>query len=295
MVNVDFDKFKVDRPSVIGIDGSTTNTGIALVDASTNSIMGSLSLARDAADNGSPVRYKVAFKKALVELFRKANVTHVFYEEPFVGFIESAKVLFMLRTSVEEVIIENEPEFDHIKYSEVSNTKWKQAFLGKNINDTALVKQAIRDKVVELLPFMKDVTQDEMDATGLAFVGTSSIREGIEDTLKSKKKAKPFKFEQTFFAADDDSEFFEVFSDYADKIKIPNALKYRPLKLVEIPTRGIFENHVYNAMGEEDVLLIVKFKSTSHANIIMENRLSNLASNSDYLYDVIWRKSRKKA
>jgi Holliday junction resolvasome RuvABC endonuclease subunit len=290
---VDREQFKLGNKVIIGIDGSSTCTGITFLDSETGYFVGSMALERSSGE--SAVRYKVNFRHYMDELLGDIKTDNIFYEEPFIGYAEASKVLFMIRSTVEEVIIENEPKYDHIIYTEVNNKRWKSRFVDeKLLGNTELEKKAIREKVLSILPFLKDITQDEMDAFGLATVGREAAMTHSENELKSHKKAKPFKYNIEFIGADDDEEFVEQYYDCIESFKVPAVLRDKNAEMFSIGSRGIFENYVYSCMGDEDKLIIIKFKSTSHANVIIEHRLSNLADSNEYLYAVVWRKSRKK-
>ena len=291
--NVDRSEFKINGKVIIGIDGSSTCTGINFIEAESGYFVASMALERSHGE--SAVRYKVNFRKFMTELLDEIDTDYIFYEEPFIGYAEASKVLFMIRSTVEEVIVENEPKFDHIKYTEVNNKRWKSKFVDeKLLGNTELEKKAIREKVLSILPFLKDITQDEMDAFGLNWVGRIAANEHTEDALKSHKKAKPFKYNIEFIGADNDDEFVEQYYDCIDSFKVPEVLRSQNAAFFSIGSRGIFENYVYNYMGEDDKLLILKFKSTSHANVIIEHRIANIADSNDYIYAIVWRKSRKK-
>lgn len=293
IVDVEFGEFSLNTQAVIAIDGSTTCTGISFLDVQHGYVLGTMALKRSTGE--SQVRYKIEYKKLIADLLRKFNITNIFYEEPYIGFAESTKALFLLRSSIEELIIENEPEFEHIKYVEVNNKRWKKELLGDGNCPvgTDLEKAAVRKEIERQLPYMKRVTQDEIDAIGIGFVAITRLKSGSEAELASNKKAKPFKFNIKFIGADDDDEFFTEFFDDMENYKIPSSVLDNGMTIVNIPGSGIFDNYVYRYMGESDKLLILRFSVKHHGNIILENRISNLTSNNKYIYAIIWRKTRK--
>ena len=292
LIDVPEEKFKVTMQAVMSIDGSTTCTGIAILEKRSGSLLATLAVER--TDGESQVRYKVEYKKLLTRLLRENEIHSIFYEEPFIQYAEAAKALFLIRSSVEELVIENEPEFNHIEYVEVNNKRWKKLLLGEGKCPTGreLEKAAVKAEVTRQLPFMSRVTQDEIDATGLGFVAVTQLKKGEEKELASKKKPKPFKYNIEFIGADNDDEFYTEFFDVLHELKIPAAVQDNGSSIVSIPGTGIFENHLYKAMGDEDKILVIKFKSKHHSNVVLEYRIVDLTVNNEYIYAIVWRKSR---
>lgn len=293
LVDVDTDSFNLNTPAIMAIDGSTTCTGIAFMEKEHGYLLGTTALKR--SNGESQVRYKVEYKKFIVDILRKFKISNIFYEEPYIGFADSTKALFMLRSSIEELIIENEPEFDNIKYIEVNNKRWKKALLGEGNCPvgTDLEKAAVKAEIVRQLPFMNRVTQDEIDATGIGFVAITRLKSGTEVELASNKKAKPFKFNIKFIGADNEDEFYTEFFDQLEDYKIPRMVLDNGMTIRKIPGSGIFDNYVYKYMGDSDKLLVLCFSVKHHANIILEHRISNLTANNKYIYAIVWRKTRK--
>lgn len=293
IVDVELDNFKLNTTAVMAIDGSTTCTGVAFLEKEHGYLLGTMALKR--SNGESQVRYKVEYKKLIADLLRKFKITNIFYEEPYIGFAESTKALFLLRSSIEELIIENEPEFDYIKYIEVNNKRWKKSLLGEGNCPvgTDLEKAAVKAEIVRQLPFMDRVTQDEIDATGIGFVAITRLKSGTEVDLASNKKAKPFKFNIKFIGADDDDEFYTEFFDQLEDYKIPTSVLDNGMTMTKIPGSGIFDNYAFKYMGDSDKLLVLCFSVKHHANIILEHRISNLTANNKYIYAIIWRKTRK--
>ena len=55
-------------------------------------------------DDESAVHYKVRLKRAIQELLRQNRVIkNIFYEEPFIEYVEAAYNLLMLRTFIQEI------------------------------------------------------------------------------------------------------------------------------------------------------------------------------------------------
>lgn len=292
-VEVGVKDIHVDKYAVMAIDGSTTNTGISILGFADNQVLYSLSLAREKNDE-NPVRYKVRLKKLVTEiLLNNRLIETVLYEEPVVHYMGSVKNLFMLRTFVQELIIENEPDLDYIKHYEVSNQTWKKQFLDseKIPSGTDKQKEAVRNKLVSLIPFMSVVTQDEIDAACLAAVAARNIRVyGSASELQTKTKPRPFKFNAVFISANTDDEMLE---DLFEVYNGPQKLLENGVCFTEIDGRTNFDNHVYKCLQHDDKVLIVKFKSTQHGDVQLKYRVGYLAETYDYMYAVVWRQTRK--
>lgn len=281
----------VKEKAVISIDGSTSNTGLSIIRESDGALYYSCALTRE--DKETPVQFKVRLKRFVQDiLVRNRLIETVYYEEPFVGHITAVANLMMLRTFIEELIFEQEPTFDYIKHSEINNLKWKKDFLApdKVPQGTELQKKAVRDKLLGYLPFLKDLTEDEIDSYAMGWCAVAKKREGIEDALESKKKARAFKYNISFSGADSDDD---VLQELMEIYKGPQVVLENGIEFKEIPGRVNFNKQVYEFMGGEDKLLIIKFSSNHHGNLILEHKIGHLASQYDYLYALVWRKTRK--
>lgn len=281
----------VGEDSIMSIDGSTTNTGVAILRKSDGALFFSLAFARDRDE--TPVQYKVRLKKAIHRILQEnRTIDTVYYEEPFIGYAEAAKNLLMLRTFIEEIIVENEPDLDYIKHYEVNNMKWKRLFLApdKCPAGTELQKAAARKKLEGYMPYMSVVSQDEIDATCLGFVATVKLKEGEEDELESKKKIHPFQYNIEFIGSDSDDDAIVEFSD---TYRGPKSILQNGIFFTESNGIGNFDKLVYKSMGNDDKVLIIKFPSNKYGNLILQYRLGVLSTTYDYLYAVVWRKSRK--
>lgn len=285
----------IDKEVILSIDGSTTCTGIGLIDKESGDIVCTMALIKE--DKTDSIRYKVEFKRFIQKLLSMIPyIRHIYYEEPFIGsYANATKALMMLRTSVQEVIIENEPGFDYIKFIEVNNKKWKKKFLypGTCPNDTELEKKAIRDKIVSMLPFLGVLTQDELDACAMGFTALKLLKDDNEKELETKHKPRPFKYNTWFIGADDDDDMIQQYSDGIEEQKIPQVLLDKGADIIEINGNGTFDNKVYNAMGNEDRLIILKYKSNNYGHIALKNNIGYMVGEYKYIYAVIWRKSRK--
>ena len=167
-----------ETPVGIGIDGSSTNTGIGIMNK-IGGLLGTAALSRVKGDDY--IQYKLSFQAELTKLLLtcKDKITNIWYEEPFVGYTNAAEVLMAIRTTIKEIIYTH-PELKHIVYKEVNNKRWKKIFLEQHNSrlpsgGTPAEKKAIADilsvKLVydNLYDARCAVTQDEMDASGLVF------------------------------------------------------------------------------------------------------------------------------
>lgn len=293
LVNKDVEQLKVSDVCVMAIDGSTSNTGVAILRERDGALHFSCAFSREKSKGETPVQYKVRLKKEISKiLINNTNIQTVYYEEPFIGYKSAVPNLMMLRTFVEEAIIENEPVLDYVKHEEINNKKWKKLFLApdKCPNDSEQEKTAIRKKLETYLPFLSEVTQDEIDAIAMGFAATVQIKNGEEDELKSKKKPKAFQYNIRFIGADNDDDMLLEFGDVYEG---PNYLLENGVSLTTCKGTSDFDKHVYTEMGNDDKVLIVKFSSNKHGNIILQYRIGHLAATYTYIYAIIWRKSRK--
>lgn len=288
------DDIKLNEECILSIDGSTTCSGVSILNKQ-GLIMYSLAFKRT-KDGETPVQYKVRFKREIEKiLLNNKCIKEVFYEEPFWGYAESAKVLMMLRTSVEELIEENSPNLSYIHLTEVSNKRWKKHFLAPDPcpSSSEKEKEAVRVKLVQMLPVLEGVTQDEMDAAAMGFVALWHLDAHKERTLESRKKAKSFAYNVKFIGADTEEDMLNELGFMLKEWKIPEKL-LDGIELYEIPGKGNFDDYVYNGIGEDDQLVVLSFSSKHHGNIILKHRIGSLASQYERIYAVCWRKTRKK-
>lgn len=285
---------KLSVRAVMAIDGSSTNSGIAIIREKDGAIMYIIRASRE--EEETIVQYKVRLKRILKDILgNNILITQTYYEEPVVANIAAVKALFTLRTFIEEMIVEEEPKFDYLQHYEVSNMRWKKELLApaKVPSGTEMQKKAVRDRLVGALPFLNSVTQDELDAIGLGFTAVKFIMQGsnIKEELESKKKSRPFKFYTQFIGADDDECALIEFSDI---YKGPDELLTNGIKMVEITSRNNFEETIYSNMGSDDKILLIKFKSKHHGDVILKYRVGELAESYDYIYVIVWRCIRKR-
>lgn len=292
LIETTIDNLKLTEKCILSIDGSTDNTGVGILRESDGAILGCISFKHEKSSE-NPVQYKVKLKRELYKLLSNNRcIENVYYEEPFIGFVNATKNLFMLRTSVEEIKYEHEPELDYLKYSEINNLKWKKEFLApdKCPGGTELQKQYVRNKLVGMLPFLNGITQDEIDALAMGYVAVTRQKDGTEGQLETKKKARPFKYNVEFLGADYDDI---VFQEFIDVCNIPDSVMNNGICFKELSGIGEFDKKVYEIMGAEDKLLILKFSSNRYGNLILKYKLGHLASNYEYIYAIVWRANRK--
>lgn len=290
LVPKSIEQLKVSDVCIMSIDGSTKTTGIAILREKDGALLYTCAFSREAEE--TPVQYKVRLKRAVHQiLMNNTLIETVYYEEPFIGYASAAQNLLMLRTFVEEIIVENEPILNYIKHSEINNKKWKSLFLApdKCPTGTEKEKEAVRNKLIGYMPFLYTITQDEIDAISMGFTATVQIRNGTEDTLESKK-VRAFQYNIRFIAADDDDTMLLEFADVYDG---PSYLLDNGISFTDCKGTEDFNKHVYKEMGQQDKVLIVKFKSNKHGNLILEHRIGHLAATYEYIYAIIWRRTRK--
>lgn len=306
---------------IIGIDGSSSRTGIAVAGVAEEALFGTMAIESNA--NEDYVRYKVRLKQTLKNFMDKhlGVLSHILYEEPFIGFTNATKVLMTIRTTVKEIMLENAPKYDSIKFVEVNNQRWKHLFLfpDRVPNGTDNQKIAVQQKIVRMFGEMvfeekcikktgetiKKLifTEDECDSIGLCIAGLRRIKLGLDvEELKSKSKAKPFKYKIQFLTAtaenQDEAELrgAESFFDYNKVWKVPQRVVDNGIELLQLNGRGLFDKQVFEAMGQEDKLLIVSFKGGNYVDVILRNQRSDLCrdyASDEYIIAFIWRVTRK--
>lgn len=297
LVNGVLEDIVVAQDAVLVIDGSTSNSGLAIMRESDGALLYSISASRDSnRQNETPVRYKIQLKRHVEDILRRNKyISQIYYEEPVIANVSAVSNLFMLRTFIEEMIIENEPEFNYLKHFEINNMRWKHLFLSpeKVPQGTENQKRVVRERLEKYLPFLNTVTQDEIDAIAMGFVVCTSLKgnSGVDvQDLASKKKTRPFKFEVDFIGADNDDD---AFTEFIESYPGPKKLMDNRVNFVELGSREDFKKKVYESMGDEDIILLIKFSSNKHGNTILEYKLGRLSVNYEYIYAVVWRTTRK--
>lgn len=289
----------------ISIDGSTTITGISYIDSNTANIIGTTACYRGKDESGKEenfVKYKVQLKQFIKRLI-DANINrvkYVDYEEPFIGYVESSKVLMSLRTSVPELIEENEPLYNGFVFSEINNQLWKRLWLEPIPvpSGTDNQKRAVKDKIIGIIPSMKICEQDEIDATCMGYVTTRSRLSNGGLELKRNKPSKPFKYNIAFIGVEEgghvgEEVMLDELSNTIESAKVPKRVIENGIKIVELNGYGLFEKHVYTNMSDDDKLLILGFNNNKYINVIIENNVSWMIDNYEKIYALVWRVSRK--
>ena len=303
---------------LLGIDGSSSNTGISVINTVTRSLVGTIAVSRD--DGEDFVQYKLKLKGVIKRLM-DGNIKilkNIFYEEPFVGFTSATEVLMAIRTTVREIMLEHAPVYDHIGYKEINNQRWKKVFLApmKVPAGTDNQKAAVRDKVCKMFGNCimtttkvkgQDVvvpifTEDEFDSIGIGIAVLIASANGDSDELLSKKKARPFKYNIEYipiYSDDLDSaeEYIMMnYSDHLDEMQIPQQVRNAGVSISQLNGRGAFDKHIYELMGSDDKLVIVAFKAGKYVDAVIRNGRNDLCKEygpEDYMIAVVWRKARK--
>lgn len=293
LTEISIDDIKIEEKAIMSIDGSTSATGVAIIRQSDGGLMYTMLIERDKKEE-TPVRYKIGLKKNILRVLkRNPKIDKIYYEEPILGHPTAIANLMMLRAFVEEMLIENEPHLDYISHFEINNKRWKKLFMEptKLPGNTEAEKKMVRNKLEGMLPFMSAVSQDEIDATIMGHVAARELYKGTADeTLLSKKKARPFMYECEFIGADEEDE---MLMQFYDAYKGPKSVLENGVSITEMGTRGDFDKHVYQTMSDDDKVLVIKFPSNKHGNIILKHKLGYLSAQFSYIYAIVWRKYRK--
>lgn len=305
-------------PVGIGIDGSSTNTGVSIM-SKEGKLICTAAIKRDKSKNSKEtdsVAYKLRLKSELKDLLLacKTKITHIWYEEPFAGWVNATEVLMAIRTTVKEILLENKEELSSINYVEVNNKRWKSIFFKQHnvafptggsvkekaaiasILNTVLVYDTVEDKRCA-------VTQDEMDATGIVYAGWYSVKNNID--LKSKPPVHKFKYEIAFEIYDgtpDEAEqdILQSILPVSIEHNIPSKVLDNGVDIQKLNGRKLFDNIVYETMGDDDKLLVLIYRADKYANVLMEHSNSqDILDNIDsfgadqVIAAYVWRKNRK--
>ena len=81
--------------------------------------------------------------------------------------------------------------------------------------------------------------------------------------------------------------------EFMDVYDGPSYLLENGISLTDIKGGKDFNKHIYAEMGNDDKVLIVKFDSNKHGNITLQYKIGHLAATFEYIYAIVWRKSRK--
>lgn len=285
--------FSVHERSIMSIDGSTSRTGISIL-----SYEGKVKVvfAVIRGNGESHVEYKVNLKRAIgaVLLWNK-SIDTVVYEEPFIEYPSAAKHLLMLRTFIEELIVECRPGLDHIKFIEINNKKWKRIFLHPERcpNSSQLEKRAVKEKLIGIFPYLSGISQDEIDSIAIGLAALKEIGSGNINNLTTRKPGRKFAYNIEFIGADNDDEVFAEIGDNLSDMGIPLGVVADGISFIELTGKEDFDDVIFNSLAFEDKLLVIKFRSKHFGNIILKHRIGELASLYNWIYAFVWRKTRK--
>ena len=304
------------EPLGIGVDGSSTCTGIAIM-AQPRVLIGTGTFVRQEVNRKREdfVEYKVRLKVELRKLLLSTlgKIKYIWYEEPFIGYSEATEVLMAIRTTIKEIMIEHKDQLAGIKYEEVNNKRWKRIFLGMHGRKLPIgseaEKAAIADVLKGLLVYDNRydtrccVVQDEMDACGIVSAGWESVR--TNTCLESKKAVHKFKFNIHFEVYDDTPQDVEQYicttlNDAIEDYKIPRKVVDNGVIISILNGRKLFDNIVYETMQDNDELLILIYNATKYANILFQygadqgiaEQLHDFGNNQT-IVAYVWRKTRK--
>ena len=87
----------------------------------------------------------------------------------------------------------------------------------------------------------------------------------------------------------EEKEAYKNFME-SDKLFVGHNLMF---DLTFMYKQGIYPKHIYDTMSDEDKLLIIKFNTKYHGDIILKHKVGNLAAQYDNLYALVWRVTRK--
>lgn len=291
-LEINVNDIKTSKESLISIDGSSTNTGISIINILDEKLEYCIHFYNEPNEN--PVAYKVKLKNVLKEiLFTNYNIKHAWYEEPFIKYAEAAKRLLMMRTLVEEIKFENEPLLDYLNYSEISNTAWKKIWLDPEgvPPGTELQKEAIRKVFISKYPHLNTLTQDQMDSAGMGLSIAKIMNKGKESELISTKKVRPFKYKVHFMSTD----YIDIAIDELFRVRdIPREVMDNGIVVAELG-RHKFDEFIYQKIGREDRLLLLQFDAKKHGNLVLKYRLAHLLEETNNFYAAVWRKTRIKS
>lgn len=295
MKGIQIDDINIGERFIISVDGSTTITGVSLISLKGEPLY-TIAFEHE-RDIENAVHYKVKLKREILKLIVNniGELEYVFYEEPYIGYAQAIKNLFMLSTCIEELKFENEEEIGLLRTKDINNLKWKKQFLApmKCPSGTELQKKAVRDKLEELFPhlFKVKITQDEVDATAMGIVSVNSLNGGKEEELDTKKRVRPFKYNIEFKGADDDAG---IFTDVESITTAPIKVLENGIIFDSLNSRTSLDKKVYELMGGDDKLIILKFSSNTNGNLILKYNIGELANTYDYIYIFVWRATRKR-
>lgn len=305
----------------IGIDGSSSNTGIGIM-SEQEGLACTIACTRDSGKKKEDaVEYKLALKKEIeaILLNCKDHIKYIWYEEPFIGYAESSSVLMMIRSTVKEILVEHKDILGDIKYTEVNNKRWKKIFLESRNSrlpsnkgtfnslseaEKAAVAAVLSPKLVNdnLYDLTCSVTQDEFDACGIVSAGFYALRNNL--SLESQKAVHKFKYETVFELYDltpeeTEEDIVQSLDETVGQYNIPSRVVENGITIRQLNGRKLFSNIVYETMGEDDKLLILVYRADKYANVLLtdctqQDIIDNIRPNTIQTMVVyVWRKNRK--
>lgn len=279
----------------LAIDGSTDCTGIAIL-TDTHKIFDLVKCKRDKTKE-SAVRYKLELKKYLASIILNTKkISRIVYEEPCMDNRTAIKNLYMLFSTVKEILIENEDILQErkIEYIEISNMKWKKLLLApsKVPNKTEKAKEAVTQKIYSIYPELIDLqlSQDEVDALGIGYATLDEIKEN----LINKPVARKFAYNIEFIGTQEPVLDINTLLQQQQRLnsKIPKSVINNGIKEIKLERKKNFEETIRKDMSNDDILLVYSFPSGKQGSIILHYKLSDLAKESNYIYIIVWRKRR---
>lgn len=279
----------------LAIDGSTDCTGIAII-TDTRKIFDLVKCKREKTKE-SAVRYKLELKKYLASIILNTKkISRIVYEEPCMDNRTAIKNLYMLFSTVKEILIENEDILQErkIEYIEISNMKWKKLLLApsKVPNKTEKAKEAVTQKIYFRYPELIDLqlSQDEVDALGIGYATLDEIKEN----LINKPVARKFAYNIEFIGTQEPVLDINTLLQQQQRLnsKIPKSVINNGIKEIKLERKKNFEETIRKDMSNDDILLVYSFQSGKQGSIILHYKLSDLAKESNYIYIIVWRKRR---
>lgn len=292
---IDIKDILLTENSILAIDASTTCSGLCFIGIESGKPGYSLSLTRDKKQDA--IEYKVEFKGIIKELLLGnrsiyKNVGIVVQEEPFISAMKtSSAVLMSLRTSIPELKVENKEYLENLEYHEINNKTWKKFVFkpDKCPSNTELEKSMARRKISTLYPIYKNLTQDEVDACGIAITSVDMLKK--QGRIKDKQRTSKFKYSIKFIQA---QSLQEAIDDILEISDIPKTVIDNGISVVDLPSNGNLDKKIYEEMGEDDRLLVFEFTRKTAGNLILKYKLSYMSDDDGKIYALVWRENRKK-
>lgn len=284
--NVTRERPVIDKDAyVLGLDGSTSRSGVCVM-----SVGGRLGfVCAVVREKETMVEYKVFLKKFLTDLIQEYEIKHTAYEEPFIGFVQDAKSLYMLASSLSEIAVETGMSFS---VTPVNNMRWKKRFLARKLEGGSQVhKKAVREKVIALIPALAVLAKnkddyDESDAFGLTFYLAQCVRDNVMESMQSVGKPRKFKYDLQLVGGAVTAE---------EALKLVNKPRKDGVVIENISTKKNFDLTVYTLMQGKDAILVLYFKSGKFGDVILKHDAGEIAAKHDTITAIVTRKSKSRA